>query len=700
VVCAVAIVSFAGVASARGDQVDEHPQLEQIIVTAQRKAQQVQDVPITMTAFSPADIERLQIDNLADVTRVSPNVKFDTATGGTNSLKAYIRGGGATDSPMVTSEPEVAIYVDDVYYGRLSGALLDFIELQRIEVLRGPQGVLYGRNSSSGAVKLVTREPSDHLTGSIEVSFGRWNERRARAYLSGALSEDGAWRAAFSGMIKSRDGGRQYNETLNKKVGAEDFEGAKADLAYVGNNLRGRLSVFYMNSDSDGLWAVSHRPDGRGGYTPYSGSYYRVLSPLEESFSRHEQYGATLRLETDIAGGTLTSITGYSEQEGGWRVDFSGGVPPSAINMPGTTPLALMDRTSIEEQHQFSQEVQLAGDFGSGRFDYVVGLYYFKEDSEQFLDTITFFAPTETALLPKTESYAAFGQLTYNVTDDFAVMLGGRQSIDKKELVASLGGVDVVRSDRWERFTPKLGLQYKLNRDVLLYASFSEGFKSGGYNGLASNAAQLALPFQPQITRAYEAGIKSDLLDYTLRMNLSVFRNEIEGRQQVINTGDGGFINENYDVRIQGLEAELSWNVFRNLTLWLQGALNDGKYTDLKTSLIGVLGDEIPSLPDYQYTIGFDYSTIAGSGTLSFGSDFMVRDQFYVDAGNTPIAWVPKQELLGAYIGYEIDRWTFKLRGKNLTQTESWQTGFGFSVVQPRIIIDPRTWMFTASYKF
>lgn len=347
-----------------------------------------------------------------------------------------------------------------------------------------------------------------------------------------------------------------------------------------------------------------------------------------------------------------------------------------------------------------SQEVQLAGDFGSGRFDYVVGLYYFKEDSEQFLDTITFFAPTETALLPKTESYAAFGQLTYNVTDDFAVMLGGRQSIDKKELVASLGGVDVVRSDRWERFTPKLGLQYKLNRDVLLYASFSEGFKSGGYNGLASNAAQLALPFQPQITRAYEAGIKSDLLDYTLRMNLSVFRNEIEGRQQVINTGDGGFINENYDVRIQGLEAELSWNVFRNLTLWLQGALNDGKYTDLKTSLIGVLGDEIPSLPDYQYTIGFDYSTIAGSGTLSFGSDFMVRDQFYVDAGNTPIAWVPKQELLGAYIGYEIDRWTFKLRGKNLTQTESWQTGFGFSVVQPRIIIDPRTWMFTASYKF
>lgn len=669
-------------------------------MTAQRKAQQVQDVPISMTAFSSQDIERLQISNLADVTRVSPNVKFDTATGGTNSLKAYIRGGGATDSPMVTSEPEVAIYVDDVYYGRLSGALLDFIELERIEVLRGPQGVLYGRNSSSGAVKLVTREPSDYLTGSVEVGYGNWNERRARGYLSGPLSEDGAWRASFSGMMRSRDGGRQYNETLKKKVGAEDFEGAKADLAYSGSLLRGRLSAFYMNNESDGLWAVSHRPDGQGGFTPYSGSYYRVLSPLEESFSRHEQYGATLHLETDVAGGVLTSITGYSEQEGGWRVDFSGGVPPSELGMPGDTPLALMDRTSVEEQHQFSQEIQLAGDFLGGRFDYVVGVYYFQEKSEQFLDTSTFFTPSSTALLPKTESYAAFGQVTYNVTDDFSLMLGGRQSVDKKELVGTLGGVEVVRDDRWERFTPKLGLQYKVTRDMLLYASFSEGFKSGGYNGLASDAAQLALPFQPQITRAYEAGLKSDLLGYTLRMNLAAFRNEIEGRQQVVNTGDGGFINENYDVRIQGLEAEISWTVFDNLTLWTQAALNDGKYTDLKTSLIGVLADEIPSLPDYQYTIGFDYSASIGHGTLSLGSDFMVRDQFYVDAGNTPIAWVPKQELLGAYIGYELDRWNFKLRGKNLTQTESWQTGFGFSVVQPRIIIDPRTWMFTASYKF
>ncbi|PXA99300.1 TonB-dependent siderophore receptor [Nostoc sp. 3335mG] len=672
--------------------------LEEIVVTAQRSDQRLQDVPVAVSAVSAETIERLAVTSPQDLNRLAPNVKFDGVTGGTAGLKPFIRGGGITDGAFVTAESEVAIYVDDVYRARLSASMLDFMELERIEVLRGPQGVLYGRNSSAGAVNFITKGPAASLKGSVEAGFGSWNERRLRGYIAAPLSADGEWRGSVNAMIRARDGGRQFNTTLNKKVGKEDFTGVQADLAYVGDAVEGRLTGFYMKGDTDGQYAVATRLDADGRIVPDSGSYRRVQSPVP-SFTRVEQYGGTLRLSAHMPNGRITSITAYSELKDSWRQDFSGGVSPSALGLPGTAPLALFDRTLAGTQHQFSQELQVSGGTSSDFLQYLAGIYYFNESGRQDIDSVIFFAPSNTVFSIRTNSFAGFGQLTFNLSDRLAVVAGGRYTVDDKQLNARMDNVPVNLKNSYEKFTPKLGVNYKLTDDVLAYVSYSEGFKGGGYNGLAGSAEQLALPFRPQVTQAYEVGLKSDLFGRRARINVAAFYNKIKDRQQPVNTNDGGFLVENYDMTIKGIEAELSVRATPWLTLWANGSLNDGKY-DANDAGGTLANNEPPSLPSYQFSVGFDGDVAAGPGKLIFGADYNNRASYFSTPENAQIGFIPSQDFLAGYVGYEWGRWTVQVNGKNLLNREGWQTGFGFSVVQPRFSIEPRTVLGTLRYKF
>lgn len=696
----VAIIASALFATAAHAQ-DAAPQgegLEEIVVTAQRSDQRLQDVPVAVSAVSAETIERLAVTNAQDLNRLAPNVKFDGVTGGTAGLKPFIRGGGITDGAFVTAESEVAIYVDDVYRARLSASLLDFMELERIEVLRGPQGVLYGRNSSAGAVNFITKGPAADAKGNIEAGFGSWNERRVRAYVSTPLSEDGKWRGSVNAMIRGRDGGRQFNTTLKKKVGKEDFTGVQADLAYVGDVVEARLTGFYMNGDTDGQYAVATTVNASGRIVPVTGSYRRVQSPVP-SFTKVEQYGGTLRLSADMPNGRLTSITAYSELNDSWRQDFSGGVLPSALGLPGTTPLALFDRTLVGTQRQFSQELQVSGGSSSDFLQYIVGLFYFHETGRQDINSIIFFAPSNTIFSIQTNSFAGFGQLTFNLSDKLALVAGGRYTIDDKQLEARIGGVPVNLKNSYEKFTPKLGVNYKLADNVLAYASYSEGFKGGGYNGLAGSAAQLALPFKPQVTKAYEIGFKSDLFGRRVRINLAAFYNKIKDRQQPVNTNNGAFLVENYDMTIKGVEAELSVRAAPWLTLWANGSLNDGEY-DASSAGGSLANNQPPSLPSYQFSIGFDGDLPAGPGKLIFGADYNNRDSYFSTPENAAIGFIPSQDFLAGYVGYEWGQWKLQVNGKNLLNREAWQTGFGFAVVQPRFAVDPRTVLATLRYKF
>lgn len=668
-----------------------------IVVTSQRTEQRLQDVPVSVTAITADEIQTRQVLTPIDVARLVPNLKLDGVTGGSAGLKAYIRGGGGTDGGFVMSEAEVALYVNDVYNARMQGALMDFAEIERIEVLRGPQGVLYGRNASAGAINIITKQPSDTFTGNVQVGYGTWNERRIKGYISVPLSDDGKWAVSFNGIARARDGGRQYNETLDKKIGKENFKGGQLDLAYKGDVVKGRLNLYYLDLNSDGQWSVNTITDSAGTIVPLSGSYRKVLSPVP-SDTRVKQKGGSLHLSADYPGGTLTSITGYSELEDKWIQDFSGGVYPSMIGASGTTPLALFVRDSGARQWQVSQELQAAGTFGGGFVDYVLGLYYFHETGNQTLTTTTFFVPSTTRFNAKTDAFAAYGQLTFNLTDKLQAVAGGRYTLEDKQLIATIGSDPVNSTDHYEKFTPKLGLNYKPADDVLLYASYSAGFKSGGYNGLASTAAQLAAPFKPQNTKAYEVGIKADL-GRTLRASIAGFYNDISDRQESVNLGDGGFLLENYDITIKGIEVEIAWRPVTGLQIWGNGALNDGKYKNIPGGG-SLTGATPPFLPDYQATVGFDYAFDLGAGRLKFGADANFRDSYFSTADNAQIGAVGTTQLVNGYVGYDTGPWQFQVAGKNVLNQINWQTGFGFSVINPRFMTEPRTVLGTVKYAF
>ncbi len=706
-----AIIAIAMCGTAQAQTADETGGFQDIIVTAQRTDQNLQDVPVSVTAVSSEDIVRKNINTATDLNRVAPNVQFDTGTGGTTSLKPYIRGGGITDGGFVMSESEVAIYVDDIYQPRLSGGSIDMAVLDRVEVLRGPQGVLYGRNSSAGAVNFITKGPSADFEGFVELGYGTWKERRAKAYISSPLDETGTWRLSASGLVRARDGGAQFNVTQDRKVGANSFEGGQVDLAYVGSIINARLTGFYNNSESDGQYVVNTvaGPDGIT-RVPISGSYRRVLSPVD-AFSNAKQYGGRLHMSAEYPGGELTSITGYSKMKEGWLADLSGGVPPSLIPPflpPSTTPVGLFVREMNSKQSQFSQELQAAGTIGDV-FDYVAGLYYFFEEATQKAETQTLGGRTTLNYQPTTDAYAGYAQGTLHVTDALSLILAGRYTIEDKDMLGGICAgptctVDNVTflnlSNTFKKFTPKAGIDFKITPDILAYASYSQGFKSGGYNGLAGNNGQLAQAFRPQVTTAYEVGLKTTLFNNTVRINLAGFWNDIKDRQQTQNNQDGSFLIVNYDMTIKGIEAEVSWMVFPGLTVYGNGALNDGKYTGSSSTNAALLANTPPSLPDYQFTVGADYNVDVGPGKFGLGADFRKTDAYFSTADNAPIGFVRPREILNGYVNYEVGPVTVLVSGKNLTNKVAPQTGFGFSVINPQIAIEARTILGTVRYSF
>ncbi|MDZ5649462.1 TonB-dependent receptor [Nitrospirillum sp. BR 11828] len=679
-------------------------QLEDITITAQRVGQRLQDVPVAVTALTGATLDRMGITTASDLGRIAPNVNFTSGSGGTTQLRPYIRGGGVSDGGNVTSESAVGIYVDDVYRARLSGAVMDFLELDRVEVLRGPQGVLYGRNSSAGAVKLVTRAPDPTPSGFVEGGFGTWNERRLKGYATDAISDNGDWSASLNGMARGRDGGRQYDATLKKDVGAEEFQGLQADVAYAGASpFHGRFTAFYTNLDSDGQYAVPTNPYANGvesQISTLSGSYNTTLSPYP-SYTHTRQYGTTVNVGADYDGGTVTSITGYSHLTNNWAQDFSGGVPAAALGLTTGGYLALYIRDSTSTQHQISQELQAAGKAFGGFLDYVGGLYYFTESTRQDILQSIFLTPSPQGYAVDTDSYAAFGQVTANLTDRLALIAGGRYTMDQKHLSAYYGTAAIQRDDTFVRFTPKTGLTYKLTPDTLAYFTYSEGFKAGGYNGLAGSIAQINAPFRPEVTEAKEAGLKTELFDNRVKANVALFQNDVHDIQQLFNLADGTFLVDNFDARIRGLEAEVSWRVVSGLTLWGNASFNDGTYTRGGSSAtVNVQGKKVVNLPDTQFNVGADYTVSLGRGTFSLGADALFRSDVYSTIDNGAIGHVPGQSFLNAYVSYESGAWTYRVSGKNLLNQSGYVTGFGFSVIQPRFNLDPRTVLGTIRYTF
>ncbi|MEQ5805843.1 TonB-dependent receptor [Alteromonas sp. NFXS44] len=678
--------------------------IENITVTAQRTAQSIQSTPVSMTALTASDVERMQIDNAKDLSQVAPNVNIRGITGGSAGIAPYIRGGGVTDGANITSENEVGIYIDNIYQPRSAASFIEMLDIERVEVLRGPQGTLYGRNSSAGALKFISRAPDELFRFKNEAGIGRWNEKYDKLIVSGGLNESGTLRGGFSGMYRDRDGGRQYAETLQKEVGAEEFKGFQGDLYYVGDDFSARLKAFYTDFESDGMYASAvdmssmDKPSDKWEYS--SGSLDRVVSP-KESFTRDEQSGVSLSLEKELSADLIiTSITSWNTLEDDWGVGFSGGVEYPFF---GEGYIELYGRDAYSDQDSYTQEIQLQGNAFDGFMSFVGGLYYFHEEGDQHIESSIYLADSYTDFTIDTDSYAAFGQASLHVSDDVSVIVGGRYTKENKSLDASLSGEAVVSDDDFSKFTPKLGVEYQVNKNLFMFASYTVGFKAGGYNGLASTSEALGTAFQMQEVSAYEFGVKSDLLDNRLRLNVATFFNDYTNLQQQSVTAEGAFITENYDAEHKGIEADMRVRLTSNLSLWANGVYQDSEYTDTAAtggeSTGALLGNQMTNVFKFQYATGLDYMADIGPGTFAIGANVNRKADIFSTSDNAEIGHIPALTLVDAYASYAVDRWKLTLAGKNLTDEKYWYTGFGFDVVQPRFMADPMTWRLSLSYE-
>ena len=700
--------------------------LEEITVTAQRREESLQQTPVAVSALTASQLADQGITNLQGVTKSVPNLIMQPISANPSAMQVGLRGGIEQTGGLIVSEPAVALYVDDVYRARLQGANMQLGDLERVEVLRGPQGTLYGRNSFSGAVKLVTRTPSaGNEWMELSAGVGSFSERRLAATWGGGISD--TLGASLSAMFRDQQDGYITNPARSEKMGAERNMLVRGKLSFRNEPWKVDVSVSYSKDENDG-WiplAVNFVPPSvpmsaaaglssdqavpRVGTDPYVTVY------PQPSKGETETTTASLDVTREFGAVSLRSITAWITLNDYFRFDLAGG----RITAPGVFGTAF-DRQSEAKSTQYTQELQLLGTAADERLNWIVGAFWFKEEADQAIsDNLPMYfllnlAPT--LLDTNTESVALYAQASWKFTDAISGTVGLRRTEDDKQFVGSIQtgfGSPVPRTtvtnDRtFSATTPKIGLDWKINDDVFAYASFSRGFKAGGYNGLAVfNANAFRAVYEPQEVDAIEVGLKAEWADSRLRTNFAVFDNDISGLQQTGAVGGGSFAVQNVgDASVRGVEAEITWLPLEGLQIYANLGYSDAKYDSLlPTSRALIYGaTDLPLLPDTTHQIGFSYERPLGASLrLRFGADAAGSSSYFTEIQN--ILEVEGYTRYDAYVGIGSadGRWTATLSGRNLSDELTYVSGvidLLNTSTQALSALRPREWAVNLTYRF
>lgn len=682
--------AFATSAVAQDNGEDNARRLGTVNVTAQRVEENLQDTPVAVTALSTEQIEDKQVLNIRDLTAQVPNINIATNTGTASAARIFLRGVGEDESRGAV-EQAVGIYVDGVYIGRSVGSLFDVVDLESIEVLRGPQGTLYGRNTVGGAIKLNSVRPQFENSGKVSATLGNYNRQEFKATGNFQLGESTAFR--ITGFSRERDG---FHDVI-----------PSGPLAALGRDDVGRLDTFAVrgslyhefNSDWSVLVAVDHTndrsdpiPDSAAPgndadnniftIEPLPGSTCPATRPAVTGFAIgcFTQYNQELkstgimgRVEGQFGNLDFTSITAYRELE------------DELLTRIGAEYLQATD------QDQFSQEFTI-GQTGQGAFDWLAGLYFFEEDIQ--LDA-TFFFPS--SIKSSTSSIAAFGQGTFNVNDQLAITAGLRATNDDKDFDgAGPFGFSRMDSAEFDNLSYTIGADYRFNESVLGYAKYSTGFKSGGWSPDAFSPTAIFLRVQEEELDSFEAGLKMDW-DDTLRLNVAAFFNQYEGLQIGATVPGLGFTRFNVDeTEISGLEVEGVWQLTDNFQINGNLGILNAEYTSLTgdqargltnngagcpagvdptmdTQIINcALGLDLKNAPEYKATIGALYTRPLHNGELIVSADASFEDDSWSLVANSPAhAFIEIDTLINARAKYADDNgWSIAVFGRNLTDEE------------------------------
>jgi iron complex outermembrane receptor protein len=714
--------------------------IEEITVTARRRAEVAQDVPLPVSTIDGERLDDTSTFNVNRLQQMQPSLQFVSSN--PRNTAVNVRGIGApfglTNDGI---EQGVGLYIDQVYYSRIAASTFDFLDVQQIEVLRGPQGTLYGKNTTAGALNITSRRPSFETEGRVELSSGNLGYTQAKGALSGPITDDSA---AFrlAGSVTRRDGVYQ-NVTTESDTNEIDNLGVRGQLLIVPTSaLQITLAADYnhQNPECCAQVFVDAVPTKRAvnrqyaalaaasGYSaPSENPFDRKLAADTPLDARQEFGGASLLAEWELGSSALTSVTA-------WRFwDWGPSNDRDFTGLPITTVSA-----NPSEQRQWTQEFRLASS-GANEIDYVAGLFAFRQtiDSEGLQEqgsaaTLWLLGPSvatatpnlltglrqETEIEYENTSYAAFGQIQWNITDTLRLQPGLRLNYDSKKadyVAIATGGLvttdptliarknSILQSQSYvadfddTNVSGDINLSWNATDDLLLYALYARSFKSGGVNlsGIPARAdgtpATETATVAPEEIDHYEAGFKLSLPEGAGALNVSLFRSDIKDYQATVVSGAvgvlRGYLSNAEEVRTQGAEVDFNLRLENGLSLYLSGAYTDATYVSFANApppvelsggtiqFVDISDEPLPGVSKWSASFGSEYvfpATLLGNaGELFVAADGFFRSEWSSNPSPSDYMWVDDYTLLNVRAGFRTDAtWNVVVWARNVTDED------------------------------
>lgn len=703
--------------------------LEEVVVSAQKKgvAENAQDVPIAISAYSGDKVESMFAVNLVDIGLTAPNVNMSpqgTVPGVANFI---IRGMGTAGQSIPSSDPAVGVVMDGVPFGIIYGVVTDLFDIESVEILRGPQGTLFGRNVTGGAVVMRSTRPTKEFAGQIQAVVGSHEQRELMGRISGPISE--RWGGKLAVLLKDRDG-FYPNLTLGGRQGESRSKIVRPALSYTGDTFDLSLIGEYGEVVGDGpsarnffLFGVSIDP-------------YADQTTTQSTRGRSDLEWQSVALETnhDLWNGKLTSVLGYRRIDQSSFGDIDGA--------PNTVRFEFGDGSGLE-QDQRSLEVRWAGDV-SERVSLTAGVNLFDQDYT-YRERRLLIDAVDRRAVSSIDHFTAgvFAQADFSFAEKWTLTVGGRYSTEKKDAAigvigdptatgncanrslnplegrASMSDCRAVFNDseKWSNFSPKLGLTWRATEDVMAYASYSRGFRSGGYNVRFSDATIVTRPTNPastpgpydeEVVDAIEIGLKSELLARRVRLNVAVFHNKYDDLQRSANNQSGvQTIFNAASATMKGVELDAVALVTDRLRVEANYGYVDAGY-DSANYLVAARGRpadtfKLQMVPESTVNVSAVYEhPIASAGSLAWRASFTHVDDTVADDFN----FLPLKaySLVDASVSFRNSNQNLKVSayGRNLTDEVYFNFGFDNTAIGSRTmwLTPPRTWGVEVAYDF
>ncbi|MEE4201587.1 TonB-dependent receptor [Erythrobacter sp.] len=715
-----------------------------IVVTARRREETLQDVPLAVTAFSSEALFDAQIENLVDLSGKVPNLNISFITSTTTAI-IYLRGAGQDDTNPPSEQP-ITIYLDDVPYLKAPGAVFDLIALESVEVLRGPQGTLYGRNATGGAIKLLTRRPDlDEATGIARITVGSFGQVDFAGSFSAPLSDTFAVRV--DGVSRSSDG------FIRDAFADEDP--TRPDRYNAIDTNTARIAALWQPTDRLEIYAAADYTENNPG--PFTATP-AATTTLEDNFvdgefvdspdlfgdpflaaptlfgeSAFTGYGGTLQARYDFDTFDVRAIFGYRGFQQDDSFDTDGG--PSIGTFEGepfTRTGNGFDFVRDWEHDAYTLELRAAS-AGSGKLNWVGGLFLLREENVatsvlgRFTDPANLDNPSATAQDQDqtTDSIAVFGEVSYRPIDRLELTAGLRYTHDEKELtVEQYGAFDLPlffgtffppfgpleADESFDRFTPRFIADFEVTDDISVYASYSQGFQAGAFQGFQLTAANAVVPIEETVVHSYEVGLRSSWLNDRLVFNVTAFQADYNELPTTQFESASGFLEaRTFDATIRGLEFDIFAEPLDGFTLTAAFALTqdetpiDDPETIAPSMIPGVIENELKYVSPFNgfFSAQYEHRLPGTAGSVNAIANLTVQDEFFTTTVNNPFSFEDGYALLGAQIEYETfdEAWTAAVGVRNLTD-EIYESRASIGGGGGRFYGAPRTWYATVQYEF